>query len=228
MQLHGPDDGYYENVRPEVAALVPDDARHVVDVGCGAGALGRALKAARPQLQVRGVEVVPEQANRARAVLEDVFVGTAEQDLPAHWPAPDCVIFADVLEHLVDPWQTLRRYREQIAPGGCCVASIPNVANWRVLYGLLRHRWDYAEHGILDRSHLRFFTRETAVELFEQSGYTVRHVRRVVEKIGRQGVARSLYDALDREHGRERRYPAPLAHLLDAVTFQFLIVASAE
>src|ERR1051325_4281481 len=141
-----PDEGYYQNERPEVVALVPPEARFVIDIGCGAGGLGRHLKAVRPEVQVRGIEPVVSQAERARLVLDDVLVGGAEATLPAHGPVPDCVIFADVLEHLVEPWDVVRKYRAALGPGGVCVASIPNVANRRVLRGLYRRRWDYEPH----------------------------------------------------------------------------------
>jgi SAM-dependent methyltransferase len=222
---HEAPDGYYENSRPEVVALVPPDARFVIDVGCGAGGLGQGLKALRPGIEVRGVELVASQAERARLVLDDAWVGGAEGPLPEHWPVPDCVIFADVLEHLLDPWETLRRYRSILRPGGTCVASIPNVAHRSVFRGLLRHRWDYAPYGILDRTHLRFFTRETAIEMFEEGGFSIRRVGRVVEGLGRKVPGRWLKSAIDRESGRDRIYPEPLGLAIDAWTVQFLIVA---
>jgi GT2 family glycosyltransferase len=95
---------YYGYARPEVCALVPASARHVVDVGCAGGALGRELKRARPSIEVRGIEPVVAQAERARRVLDDVMVGGATDPWPSGWPAPDCIVFADVLEHLVVPW----------------------------------------------------------------------------------------------------------------------------
>lgn len=226
IEHDSPDAAYYENERPEVVALVPAEARFVIDVGCGAGGLGRYLKATRPGVEVRGIEPVAAQAERAKRVLDDVLVTGAEAALPAHWPAPDCVIFADVLEHLVEPWDVVRSYRQRLAVGGVCVASIPNVANRRVLSALYRHRWDYTAHGIMDRTHLRFFTRETAVEMFEQAGFSIRQVKRVMEGLGRNIPDRWVKQAIDRENGRDRVYPAPLGNLIDAWTFQFLIVAA--
>jgi 2-polyprenyl-3-methyl-5-hydroxy-6-metoxy-1,4-benzoquinol methylase len=218
-------EGYYDEPRPEVIGCVPGDALDVVDVGCASGALGRALKAARPGIRVRGVELVPAQAERARTVLDDVLQGSADDPLPAHWPAPDCVIFADVLEHLVDPWQTLRRYRKLLKPGGTIVASIPNVANRVVLKGLFRMRWDYEEFGILDRTHLRFFTRETALEMFESCDFEIRHVGRTMEKLGRKPLGNFIRNVIAKENARQRKFPRPLAWLIDAYTLQFLIVA---
>jgi SAM-dependent methyltransferase len=219
------DSGYYLNERPEVLALVPTGARFAVDVGCGAGRLGQALKAARPDIEVRGVELVASQAQLAMRVLDDVFIGSAEEPLPSHWPQPDCVIFADVLEHLVDPWSLVRRYRGVLRSGGTCIASIPNVSNHEILLGLLRHRWDYSSHGLLDRTHLRFFTRDTAIELFETAGFSVRSVQRVLQ-IGRGAPGRWLRNLIDKERGRDRLYPPPLSNLIDAWTVQFLLVAS--
>jgi 2-polyprenyl-3-methyl-5-hydroxy-6-metoxy-1,4-benzoquinol methylase len=218
-------DGYYDEPRPEVVARVPLDARFVIDVGCASGALGRALKAARPGIQVRGIEPVAEQADRARRVLDDVHVAGADEPLPSHWPAPDCVIFADVLEHLVDPWQTVRRFRSIIPRGGTILASIPNVANQSVLRGLLRHRWDYASHGILDRTHLRFFTRETALEMFEQAQFSIRRVGRVMEGLGQKPLGRFVRSLIDREDSRARIYKGPLSVVIDAYTVQYLIEA---
>jgi len=172
---------YFEHERPEVAALVPAAARRVVDVGCGAGALGRALKRARPGVQVRGVELVPAQAERARAALDDVAVGDAGDGLPAGWPRPDCVIFADVLEHLVDPWAALRRWRSDLTAGGAVIVSVPNILHRSILGELRRFRWDYKEEGILDRTHLRFFTRRTAIELLEQAGLRVTRLQRCMD-----------------------------------------------
>jgi SAM-dependent methyltransferase len=217
--------GYYDEPRPEVSSLVPPGARFVIDVGCGSGALGRALKAKRPEVEVRGVELVAAQAAIARGCLDDVHLGGAEEPLPGHWPAPDCVIFADVLEHLTDPWQVVRQYRALLRPGGSVVASIPNVANRLVLGGLLRHRWDYAAFGILDRTHLRFFTRETAIELFQNAGFRVRRVARVVEGLGQKPLGQLVRRVINWESGVERKYPGPLGIALDAFTVQFLIVA---
>lgn len=218
-------EGYYDEPRPEVTALVPIDARNILDVGCASGALGRSLKAARPGVSVRGVEPVAAQAERARAVLDDVLHGSAEDPLPAHWPAPDCVVFADVLEHLVDPWQALRRYRKLLAPGGTIVASVPNVANRVVLKGLFSMRWDYEEYGILDRTHLRFFTRDTALEMFEACDFEIRHVGRTVERLGKKPVGKFVRELIAKENGRKRKFPRPLAWLIDAYTLQYLIVA---
>lgn len=224
--------GYFGHPRPEVAALVPEGARNVIDIGCGAGALGKALKAARPGLAVRGVEPVAEQAARAREVLDEVVVAGAEDPLPSGWPQPDCVIFADVLEHLVDPWAVLRSLRGALAPGGSLVISVPNIAHRSVMGGLLRGRFDYQDAGVLDRTHLRFFTRETAMELVEQAGFTVKRVERVVdlreERFGHPTLLREVRKHVEQEgdSGRAAGGKTVASMIADLCTIQFLIVAS--
>lgn len=212
---------YYGYARPEVCALVPESARHVVDFGCAGGALGRHLKATRPGVEVRGVEPVASVAERARAVLDDVLVGKAEDPLPATWPRPDCIIFADVLEHLVDPWAAVRRARNLLSPDGTLVVSIPNVLHHSVASDLLRGRFDYRDAGVLDRTHLRFFTRDTAREMLEQAGFRVVHVERVLEPPARTSERiRKLLARTPPEAGAGLR-----ARLADACTVQYLFVA---
>jgi 2-polyprenyl-3-methyl-5-hydroxy-6-metoxy-1,4-benzoquinol methylase len=215
---------YYDQERPEVRSAVPTSARRVIDVGCANGRLGARLKAERPGIEVRGIEVVAEAAQRARSVLDDAIHATAEQELPEHWPAPDCVIFADVLEHLVDPWAVVRTWRKRLADRGTLVVTIPNVLHRSVVLGVLRGRWDYASEGILDRTHLRFFTRETAVAMLESGGFRVRSVRRLLDLAGMPGVMRPLVHAWTRMEER-RPVSGMRRKLLDLYTAQFLITA---
>lgn len=223
-----PHEGYYEHAREEVIALIPDTARVVVDVGCGAGALGRRLKQLRPGVQVRGIEIVADQAERARAHLDAVHVGDAGAGLPTGWPQPDCIVFADVLEHLQDPWGALRAWRGQLQDGGHIVVSLPNVLHAGVMRALLRGRWDYADEGILDRTHLRFFTRLTIIEMIENAGFEVVDMRRRVD-LSPLGVVGKLLGAM---HVLTQDVAAPLTRkggLRDGVaglgTTQYLVRA---
>jgi len=211
---------YYGYERPEVCALGPATARNVIDFGCGGGGLGRALKADRPGVAVRGIEPVAEQAARARTVLDDVHVGGAEDPLPASWPPPDCIIFADVLEHLVDPWAAVKRARELLVPGGTLVVSIPNVLHHSVVGDLVAGRFDYRDAGVLDRTHLRFFTAATARELLEQGGFRVEKIERVIEPPQRFASLRKIAERTPASEQRGLR-----ARLADVSTVQYLIVA---
>ena|GEM_PF-3433965 len=201
---------YYENVNPFILEAVPPDARRVLDVGCGAGALGAVLK--ERGMEVVGVEVNPLAARKAMAVLDRVVVADVEAgELPFEEGCFDCVVCGDVLEHLRDPWGTLERLAKHLRPGGLVVASLPNVCYVRVVKGLLRGEWDYGEAGVLDGTHLRFFTRKSAVEMFEKAGL-------VVEKV--QGVLWSESDRLEAEEMRDRCGLTP-----EAMYAQYLIVA---
>ena len=170
----------YFKERPEIMALIPSDARRVIDVGCGTGLVGAAIKRARPDLQVFGVEPSPEAAGQAKQVLDDVWVGSADQIERANWPAPDCVIFADSLEHMREPLPVLRQFQSLLEPGGTAILSIPNVLHHSASLPLLRGRWDYTDFGILDRTHVYFFTRDTALELVAQAGLEVTELTRVI------------------------------------------------
>jgi 2-polyprenyl-3-methyl-5-hydroxy-6-metoxy-1,4-benzoquinol methylase len=166
---------YYTQARPEVAALVPPACRRILDVGCGVGELGCLLR--RRGHRVTGIELVAEMAEQARGHLDHVEWADVETHGFPFAPASfDAILFADVLEHLVDPWRILREAVDLLADGGVVVASIPNVQNLDVLRRLLRGRWDYRERGILDRGHLRFFTLHTIRDLFAQAGLTLEHV----------------------------------------------------
>jgi SAM-dependent methyltransferase len=166
------DPAYYLQARPEVADLVPAHCRRVLDVGCGAGAFGQLLQ--QRGHEVSGVELVPAAAAEARAVLGRVEVMDIEAlPLPFAAGSFDAIVFADVLEHLIDPWRVLRDAAIQLAPGGYVIASVPNVQNWSVLRRLALGRWDYRHRGILDRGHLRFFTARSIRSLFAQAGLRI-------------------------------------------------------
>jgi SAM-dependent methyltransferase len=182
---------YYTQERPEVAALVPPCCRRVLEVGCGEGLLGGLLR--RRGHRVTGLECVPEAAERARARLDLVVTSDVEAgSLPFEPSSFDAVVFADVLEHLVDPWRVLREASALLSPQGVVVASIPNVQNLDVIRRLLTGRFEYCERGLLDRGHLRFFTLRSIHGLFAQAGLTIRHVGRVYRRTWWRGVAAAL------------------------------------
>jgi 2-polyprenyl-3-methyl-5-hydroxy-6-metoxy-1,4-benzoquinol methylase len=174
---------YYGNVNVDLLDRLPLDAGQVVEIGCGEGALGRAFKRRNPGVRYIGVELFEEAASTARQRLDEVIVGSIEtpevrRELEARLAGRsiDALIFGDVLEHLRDPWEVLSFLRTHMAPHGVCVSCIPNVAHWSIIVGLLGGKWDYADSGLLDRTHLRFFTRKTAVDMFSAAGWKVHDV----------------------------------------------------
>lgn len=168
----GPATPYYSYDRPEVRALIPERATTILDVGCGTGRLGAAVKESRDCF-VMGIELNPEMAHEARAVLDDVIVGSVD-DKAGNLPAGyfDCIVLADVLEHLQDPGSVLRKLKLALKEHGTIVASIPNVRHWSVVKPLLEGRWNYEDAGILDRTHLRFFTKDSMIRLLTDAGYS--------------------------------------------------------
>jgi methionine biosynthesis protein MetW len=166
---------YFEHDRPEVRALVPAPARRVLDVGCGAGALGAALRAER-DVEVAGLELSPDAAARARERLDAVVEANLDEleELPFEPASFDAMIFGDVLEHLRDPHRLLRTLRPWLADDGALVCSIPNVGHWSVVLPLLtRDRWPYADAGLLDRTHVHFFTLTEAEEMLRDCGFAL-------------------------------------------------------
>ena len=171
----GERDPYYHNSRPELRALVPAHARRVLDVGCGAGALGTALKVERG-VEVVGIELFPEAAAIAAEHLDHVIVADLEKldELPFEPGSFDVMTFGDVLEHLHDPHRLLRLLRPYLAPDGAIVCSIPNVKHWSVVFPLLvQDRWEYEDQGLLDRTHVHFFTLEEIGRMFEETSFEV-------------------------------------------------------
>lgn len=145
----------------------------VLDVGCDTGNLGASIKGLGAW--VEGVEMDPDAAARATSKLDRVYTGNIEDDeLIGRLNGPyDCVIFADVLEHLAEPGKTLERVKRLLSGTGVIIASLPNVANFRVRIGLLFGRFEYTDIGILDKTHLRFFTKKTARRLFSGAGFSI-------------------------------------------------------
>lgn len=169
--------GYYANSRPELHDLVPHNVSKLLDIGCGEGAFGAALRSKRPGLSVWGVEMNSDAAAMAATHYEEVLLGSYPD---VAWPDGllfDCVAFNDVLEHMTDPWGALTQSRQILSPGGVVIVSLPNIASFGIIRQLLRDEFTYADSGVLDRTHVRFFTRTTAIGMAERAGFAVRHVR---------------------------------------------------
>jgi len=174
---------YYDNARTALLDLFPRAPTRLLDVGCGSGATGAVAKERWPGVETIGIEIVPAAAQRAAARLDRVITGSAETlDLAAAGVAGvDGVLLLDVLEHLVDPWRFLERLRAVLAPDAMVVASIPNVANLWLLEELAAGRFTYASDGLLDKTHLRFFTRASIASLFDGAGYDITRWQRITD-----------------------------------------------
>ena len=158
--------------RVDLIELIPQKARRILDVGCNIGETGRLLKE-RGFEEIFGIEINPLAAQEAKPYYKQVIVADVERGvLPFVNRFFDCILYGDVLEHLVDPWKVLRLHKEILADDGVIICSIPNIRFYRVLKALIfKGRWDYMPLGILDRTHLRFFTIKTIQDMFQETGY---------------------------------------------------------
>jgi 2-polyprenyl-3-methyl-5-hydroxy-6-metoxy-1,4-benzoquinol methylase len=213
---------YYLEQRPDLLALFDARGKRILDVGCAAGELGGALKRAGAA-EVIGIEREPEAAALAREKLDRVFVGDVQSlNPPLGEGGFDYIIFADVLEHTVDPWAVLADCRRYLKPGGRVVASIPNVRFYAVIGRLIFNAWGYRESGILDATHLRFFTWPTIKAMFAGAGFRVERVEPVYRlfedqsRVGRVGALASRLFC---------RLVAPVILWRHFFTFQYLVVA---
>jgi 2-polyprenyl-3-methyl-5-hydroxy-6-metoxy-1,4-benzoquinol methylase len=202
-----------------VVGFVPAGAR-VLEFGCATGYMSKVLKA-RLGCAVTGVELSAEAGELAREYCECVIIGDAEKlpFEPLLGPTRfDAILFADVLEHLREPGILLGRLRPFLAEGGAVIASIPNVAHGSVRLALLNGEFRYRPTGLLDNTHLRFFTRESIEDLFEQAGYRVTHWRRRLVDIERTEIGlptRPVPDPVRKWIAADR----------EATTYQFVVRA---
>lgn len=208
---------YYAHCRTELLALVPKNRNNrILEIGAGSGAtLIRAKELGLADF-VTGVEAARlEGDSQSHPALDrfiigdiDVVSGDLERDFY------DVILCGDVLEHLTDPWRTLRGLAALLRQDGVLIASIPNVRYWKVSFGLLfLGKWNYGEHGVLDRTHLRFFVKDTIRELFDDAGFAIRDMQR----LGPQRNWGLTKWALDQ---------ATFGLLSDFLTVQYIVVAS--
>jgi hypothetical protein len=164
--------GYYAGCNQSILKAVPPAARTILEVGCGEGQLGARLKQFVPERSVFGIEREPAVAARATARLDRVFVLDVEKDDPPLEPdSLDCILYGDVLEHLVDPEAVLIRHRRFLKQNGSILCSVPNVQHHSLLTALLCGDWQYTTAGLLDSTHLRFFSYSTFFKLLLDAGY---------------------------------------------------------
>jgi 2-polyprenyl-3-methyl-5-hydroxy-6-metoxy-1,4-benzoquinol methylase len=224
------DPQYHDHARVEIASFVTDPPGLTLDVGCGGGAAGRTLKQKFPGIRVIGIENNPQVAAEAKTRLDEVIVGSVDSVSVADRLRGEpiaLVLLLDVLEHLYDPWGTLVRIRSWLAPGTRVLASVPNVRNLVTLDDLAAGRWEYEPDGVLDITHLRFFTKTSLRELFEETGYDV------LEMVPIFRPETADHYIVDRQPGRLKTRNLSISYrdqedLEDLYTFQYVVEARAR
>jgi 2-polyprenyl-3-methyl-5-hydroxy-6-metoxy-1,4-benzoquinol methylase len=173
---------YFASCREDFVDTLPSNPHAaILEIGCAYGSTGALALKRQTCTRYVGIEINPAAADVARSRLTEVITGNVEEiELPFQPKSFDVLIVGEVLEHLVDPWSVLRRLASLIKPGGLVLASSPNVSQYRVILQLVRGRWDLADEGVMDRTHLRWFTPQSYVQLFEQAGFVVDEVRPIV------------------------------------------------
>ncbi len=165
---------YYKNSRPEMIPFIPSSSRTILEVGCSEGNFGYYFSKSG-QIEVWGIELDSESAEKAKSKLHQVVQGdffSVIDDLPLAFF--DCIVFNDVLEHFANPDQALIKVKKHLKPDGKIVCSIPNVRYIGNLYEVLvKKDWEYKSSGILDKTHLRFFTKKSIIKLFNSLDYKV-------------------------------------------------------
>jgi 2-polyprenyl-3-methyl-5-hydroxy-6-metoxy-1,4-benzoquinol methylase len=201
---------YYNYVRAEIAPLLPKRARRIVDVGCGAGETSAWLKTFFPDARLVGVECNPALRSELEGKLDEVHIVDLNAEAPAVGAA-DLYLFLDVLEHLNKPEEILRLLTSDMPADARVVVSLPNIAHVSVSVPLFfRGQFEYRDAGILDRTHVRFFVRDTAVRLMNDAGLRV-------EKGVRNGLEGPRSRFLDRVTG---------GLLRDRLTKQYVLLAT--
>jgi 2-polyprenyl-3-methyl-5-hydroxy-6-metoxy-1,4-benzoquinol methylase len=218
-RYEAPIDLSVDNAHTRVLRLV-GEGKQVLELGCAAGHMSRFLVTERG-CTVTAVERDEEAAAEARKVVSRLILGDLDTlELSEALPGArfDAILCADVLEHLKDPVRVLRGLRPLVAPGGFLVASVPNIAHVSVLAELLEGRFRYRPLGLLDETHLRFFTRDSLLASFEQGGFDVTHL----ERLPLEPEATEFRTDLG-------RFPAELARLLrahdESTTYSFILKA---
>jgi len=194
---------YFGNVNPDLLELVPLTARRVLELGCGEGAFAAAYRSRNPKAHYSAVELHGASAEQAATRVDRLLCGDFEtmDDADVTGGTPfDLIVMGDVLEHMSDPDRVLTRLRDLLADDGHLAISVPNVAHWTALFHLINGHWPAQDSGLFDRTHLRFFTRESALALAAPSRLKVeRWLRYMPPNLSKLGLANLLTLGLARD-----------------------------
>jgi 2-polyprenyl-3-methyl-5-hydroxy-6-metoxy-1,4-benzoquinol methylase len=174
VSLYNKPSGYYENKREDMLKYLPQGIKTSLEFGCGCGGFSALVKD-KFNAETWAVEINEEAAHEASKKLYKIInsdAATSLDNIPDNYF--DCVILFDILEHLLDPFSLLGALKTKLTDKGVIIASIPNIRYYRTLFDLVvKGNWDYKDHGILDKTHLRFFTYKSIVKMFNLLGFQI-------------------------------------------------------
>lgn len=166
----------HEYANGDLLRLIPPTAQRIIEIGCSSGAIAREFKKVNPNCHYHGIDVVDDYVDLAKRYCDEVGVmdiESASDDFYAAQADCDCWLFGDVLEHLKDPWTVLKKVRRVMPAHGQVLACIPNVQHWSMTALVAVGEFRYVDSGLMDKTHLRWFSRKTMLTLFESSGLRI-------------------------------------------------------
>ena len=165
---------YFFNLKDNIIELVSKSSNKILEIGCGAGATLAELKKQNPNRVIIGLDIVDINSH-IKSIIDDFICANIEEiELPYPKGFFDTIIMADVIEHLINPWECVKNLAQYLSPNGCIIASIPNLTYHRVISNMLfKNEFEYQESGILDKTHLRFFTKKSIYKLFQDAGFNI-------------------------------------------------------
>jgi 2-polyprenyl-3-methyl-5-hydroxy-6-metoxy-1,4-benzoquinol methylase len=166
---------YYSLPRLDILSLINGKHKKILEIGCAFGELGKAIKRSFPEVIIDGIELNPQSIDFLKSNYNKIIIGNIEViDLNKIDNEYDLIIFADVLEHLYDPWRILNLLREKLNENGNVIVSVPNIRNSGILFSLIfRGKFEYAESGLMDRTHIRWFTRHEISKALDNAGLQI-------------------------------------------------------
>lgn len=213
----------HDQHNPDLLSMLRLTSSKILEVGCSSGALAREFKKIAPNVHYTGVELDPSYAELAKRYCNRVYALNIDDAPDFFWEMHADVegwVFGDTLEHLKDPWKILSKINKNLSNDGYVVACIPNMQHWSIQARLSIGDLRYQDSGLLDRTHLRWFTRQTIYEMFTQTGYTI-----VEEKprVFSESVNKSVLNLIE-EMAALFGYDTKIA-LNDSLPFQYVIKA---
>lgn len=213
----------HDHHNPDLLKLIPIESKKLIEVGCSSGALAREFKKISTDCHWSGIEIDSMYAEVAKRYCDESIVLNIENAPESFWDKTkdaDCWIFGDTLEHLKDPWSILESIRATISKTGSVVACIPNAQHWSLQAKLSIGDFRYEPSGLLDRTHLRWFTRQTLIEMFDQSGFQIEAgMPRIFNEPNRE-VFLPIIEQMARAAGFD-----PKVAITDALPLQYVIRA---